>query len=298
MLGAERRSLVLTDSERKLTAYHEAGHAVIGLRLPGLDPVHKITIVPRGRALGITASLPQEDRHSYTKEWLEGQLCMLFGGRVAEEITFGLEKITTGAGNDIERATAMARQMVTRFGMSDVIGLMAVGHGDQEIFLGRELVQRREVSEHTAQQVDQEIKRVLDEAEQRARVIVKEHIDLLERVAQALLDRETLDSAEIGLLDVGEALPPLASGDEDTDDGSGESEGSPADGGEPGADAADADLDKLDAASGDEADSRTEVPTAVRLGHESAGDKETSPGTVRTPAVQLSTEDPEPDASG
>jgi len=298
MLGAERRSLVLTDSERKLTAYHEAGHAVIGLRLPGLDPVHKITIVPRGRALGITASLPQEDRHSYTKEWLEGQLCMLFGGRVAEEITFGLEKITTGAGNDIERATAMARQMVTRFGMSDVIGLMAVGHGDQEIFLGRELVQRREVSEHTAQQVDQEIKRVLDEAEQRARVIVKEHIDLLERVAQALLDRETLDSAEIGLLDVGEALPPLASGDEDTDDGSGESEGSPADGGEPGADATDADLDELDAALVDEADSRTEVPTAVKLGHESAGDKETSPGTVRTPAVQLSTEDPEADASG
>jgi len=298
MLGAERRSLVLTDSERKLTAYHEAGHAVIGLRLPGLDPVHKITIVPRGRALGITASLPQEDRHSYTKEWLEGQLCMLFGGRVAEEITFGLEKITTGAGNDIERATAMARQMVTRFGMSDVIGLMAVGHGDQEIFLGRELVQRREVSEHTAQQVDQEIKRVLDEAEQRARVIVKEHIDLLERVAQALLDRETLDSAEIGLLDVGEALPPLASGDEDTDDGSGESEGSPADGGEPGADATDADLDELDAALVDEADSRTEVPTAVKLGHESAGDEETSPGTVRTPAVQLSTEDPEADASG
>ena len=298
MLGAERRSLVLTDAERKLTAYHEAGHAVIGLRLPGLDPVHKVTIVPRGRALGITASLPEEDRHSYTKEWLEGQLCMLFGGRVAEEITFGPEKITTGAGNDIERATAMARQMVTRFGMSDVIGLMAVGQGDQEVFLGRELVQRREVSEHTAQQVDQEIKRVLDEAEQSARSIVKEHIDLLERLAQALLDRETLDSAEIGLLDVGEELPPLASGDEGTDDGSGESEGSPPDGGEPGADAADADLDELDAASVDEADSRTEVPTAVKLGQESAGDKDTSPGSVRTPAVQLSTEDPEADASG
>ena len=298
MLGAERRSMVLTDAERKLTAYHEAGHAVVGLRLPGLDPVHKVTIVPRGRALGITASLPEEDRHSYTKEWLEGQLCMLFGGRVAEEITFGPEKITTGAGNDIERATAMARQMVTRFGMSDVIGLMAVGHGDQEIFLGRELVQRREVSEHTAQQVDQEIKRVLDEAEQSARSIVTQHIDLLERLAQALLDRETLDAVEIGLLDVGEELPPLASGDEDTDDGSGESEGSPADGGEPGADAADADLDELDAASVDEADSRTEVPTAVKLGHESAGDKETGPGTVRTPAVQLRTEDPEADASG
>ena len=296
MLGAERRSLVLTDSERKLTAYHEAGHAVIGLRLPGLDPVHKVTIVPRGRALGITASLPQEDRHSYTKEWLEGQLCMLFGGRVAEEITFGSEKITTGAGNDIERATAMARQMVTRFGMSDVIGLMAVGQGDQEVFLGRELVQRREVSEHTAQQVDQEIKRVLDEAEQSALSIVQENVDLLERVAQALLDRETLGSTEIGLLDVGEELPPLANGDGETEDGSAESEGSPADHGEPEADAADEDSRELDAVSEDEAD--LEVPTAMKLGEEPSGDEETSPGTVRTPAVQLSTEDPEADASG
>ena len=298
MLGAERRSLVLTDSERKLTAYHEAGHAVIGLRLPGLDPVHKVTIVPRGRALGITASLPQEDRHSYTKEWLEGQLCMLFGGRVAEEITFGPEKITTGAGNDIERATAMARQMVTRFGMSDVIGLMAVGQGDQEVFLGRELVQRREVSEHTSQQVDQEIKRVLDEAEQSALALVRENVDLLERVAQALLDRETLDSTEIGLLDVGEELPPLVNGDEEPDDGSDDSEGSPADGGEPGGEGADVDLDELDAATVGEADRKADVPTAVKLGEESSGDEETSPGTVRTPVVQLSTEDPEADAPG
>ncbi len=293
MLGAERRSLVLTDSERELTAYHEAGHAVIGLRLPGLDPVHKVTIVPRGRALGITASLPEEDRHSYTKEWLEGQLCMLFGGRVAEEFTFGPDKITTGAGNDIERATAMARQMVTRFGMSDVIGLMAVGQGDQEVFLGRELVQRREVSEHTAQQVDQEIKRVLDEAEQSAISIIKEHGDLLERVAQALLDRETLGSTEIDLLDAGEELPPLANGDEATDDEAGESEGSGVDGGEPEADAADADLDELDTESVDE----VEVSTAVKLGDEPSSDEETSPGTVRTPVVRLSAEDPEADAS-
>jgi cell division protease FtsH len=299
MLGAERRSLVLTDSERKLTAYHEAGHAVVGLRHPGLDPLHKVTIVPRGRALGITASLPQEDRHSYTKEWLEGQLCMLFGGRVAEEIIFGAEKITTGAGNDIERATEMARQMVTRFGMSDVIGLMAVGHGDQEVFLGRELVQRREVSEHTAQQVDQEIKRVLDEAQQRASSVVEEHIDLLERFARALLDRETLDSVEIGLLDAGEELPPVVNGEGETEDNnSGESEESPADRGVSASEAADADLDELDAAPVDEADSRTEVPTAVKLGDESSGDEEASPATVRTPAVQLSTEDPKADASG
>ena len=295
MLGAERRSLVLTDSERKLTAYHEAGHAVIGLRLPGLDPLHKVTIVPRGSALGLTASLPQEDRHSYTKEWLEGQLAMLFGGRVAEEMIFGPEKITTGAGNDIERATAMARQMVTRFGMSDVIGLMAIGQANQEVFLARELVQRREVSEHTAQQVDQEIKRVLDEAEERARSIVTEHKDLLERIAQGLLERETLDSVDIGLLDAGEELPPLPTADDEAEDGSEESGGGPADGGDPEADAPEADLD---AASADEVKTETAVPTAVKLGDEPSGDEETSPGTVRTPAVQHSAEDPEADASG
>ena len=295
MLGAERRSLVLTESERKLTAYHEAGHAVVGLRLPGLDPLHKVTIVPRGSALGLTASLPQEDRHSYTKEWLEGQLCMLFGGRVAEEIIFGPEKITTGAGNDIERATAMARQMVTRFGMSDVIGLIAIGQADQEVFLGRELVQRREISEHTAQQVDREIKRVLDEAEERARSIVTEHGDLLERIAQALLDRETLDSVEIGLLESDEELPPPPNGGGEADDGS-EAEGGAADGGEL---EGDADPEaELDAVSVDEADVQTEVPTAVKVGDEPSSDEETSPGTVRTPAVQLSAEDPEADASG
>jgi cell division protease FtsH len=209
MLGAERKSLVLTESERKLTAYHEAGHVVLGLRIPGLDPVHKVTIVPRGRALGITASLPEEDRHSYTKEWLQGQLAMLFGGRVAEEMTFGLDRITTGAGNDIERATSMARRMVTQFGMSDVIGLMAVGDQDHEVFLGRELVQRRAVSEHTARQVDTEVKRILDEAHEKARGILESEGDLLERIAEALLERETLDREEIRLLAEGKPLPPL-----------------------------------------------------------------------------------------
>ena len=209
MLGTERRSLVLTESERKLTAYHEAGHAVIGLRHPGLDPVHKVTIVPRGRALGITASLPAEDRHSYTKEWLEGQLIMLFGGRVAEELVFGEEKVTTGAGNDIERATDIARRMVTRFGMSEAIGLMAVGDSDQEVFLGRELVQRREISEHTAEIVDNEVKRILDEAHDRARDIIESERELMERIAQSLLDRETLDREEIEALASGDPLPPL-----------------------------------------------------------------------------------------
>ncbi len=212
MLGTERRSMVLTDSERRLTAFHEAGHVVIGVKVPGLDPVHKVTIVPRGRALGLTASLPEEDRHSHTRDWLNGQLAMLFGGRVAEELEFGPEQVTTGAGNDIERATSMARRMVMRFGMSDRIGLMAVGDGDQEVFLGRELVQRRDVSDYTARQVDEEVKRILDEAHSRARTIVEANRELLADIANALLERETLDASEIRLLLEGKALAPLTSG--------------------------------------------------------------------------------------
>ncbi len=212
MLGTERRSMVLTDSERRLTAFHEAGHVVIGVKVPGLDPVHKVTIVPRGRALGLTASLPEEDRHSHTRDWLNGQLAMLFGGRVAEELEFGPEQVTTGAGNDIERATSMARRMVMRFGMSDRIGLMTVGDGDQEVFLGRELVQRRDVSDYTARQVDEEVKRILDEAHSRARTIVEANRELLADIANALLERETLDASEIQLLLEGKALAPLTSG--------------------------------------------------------------------------------------
>ncbi|HSM59654.1 MAG TPA: ATP-dependent zinc metalloprotease FtsH [Longimicrobiales bacterium] len=209
MLGTERRSLVLTERERKLTAYHEAGHAVLGLKVPGLDPVHKVTIVPRGRALGITASLPEEDRHSYRKEWMEGQLAMLFGGRVAEEMIFGVNDVTTGAGNDIERATAIARRMVTQFGMSEVIGLVAIGDSEHEVFLGREIMQRRQVSEHTARQVDQEVKRILDDAHERARQVLEENQELLERIASALLERETLDREQIETLERGDALPPI-----------------------------------------------------------------------------------------
>jgi cell division protease FtsH len=209
MLGTERKSLVLTENERKLTAYHEAGHAVLGLRIPGLDPVHKVTIVPRGRALGITASLPEVDRHSYTKEWMEGQLAMLFGGRVAEEMIFGPRDITTGAGNDIERDTSMARRMVTSFGMSEVIGLVAVADNDQEVFLGREIVQRRAVSEHTQRIVDEEVKRILDEAHRRSHQVLGANRDLLESIAAALLERETLDRNGVEALARGETLPPL-----------------------------------------------------------------------------------------
>jgi cell division protease FtsH len=215
MLGTERRSLVLTENERKLTAYHEAGHAVVGLKIPGLDPIHKVTIVPRGRALGITASLPAEDRHSYTKEWMESQLAMLFGGRVAEELIFGAGAVTTGAGNDIERATSMARRMVTSFGMSEVIGLVAIADAEQEVFLGREMTQRRVVSEHTQRIVDQELKRMLDEAHQCAHRVIEENRDLLESIAQVLLDRETIDGDDIAVLARGEELPPLPLESED-----------------------------------------------------------------------------------
>jgi cell division protease FtsH len=209
MLGAERKSMVLSDAEKKLTAYHEAGHAVVALRFPGLDPVHKVTIIPRGRALGITASLPEEDRHSYSRDYLIARLVMLFGGRVAEEMIFGAEKVTTGAGNDIERATALARRMVTQFGMSEAIGPMAIGDSEQEVFLGRDIGQRRQVSEQTAQLVDAEVKRLLDEAIETARRILRENEALMEAIALALLERETLDRDEVEMLEQGKTLPPV-----------------------------------------------------------------------------------------
>ena len=207
MLGAERRSMVLSEAERKLTAYHEAGHAVVALRMPGLDPIHKITIVPRGRALGVTASLPEEDRHSYSRDYLIASLAMLYGGRAAEEMVFGKEKITTGAGNDIDRATHMARRMVTQFGMSEAIGPMAIGDAEQEVFLGREIVQRRAISESVAERVDTEVKRLLDEAYTQAMGKLEENRELLEKIAEALLERETLDREEVDLLASGQPLP-------------------------------------------------------------------------------------------
>ena len=207
MLGTERKSLVLSESERKLTAYHEAGHAVVGMRIPGQDPVHKITIVPRGRALGLTASLPEEDRHTYPRDYLLGDLAVFFGGRAAEELVFGPDKITTGAGNDIERATRMARRMVTTFGMSDLIGPMAIGDSEQEVFLGREIVQRREISERIAEQVDFEVKRIIEEAYKKAIEVLKQNMDLLTVMAEALLERETLDREDVELLAAGQPLP-------------------------------------------------------------------------------------------
>ncbi|MBI4545362.1 MAG: ATP-dependent metallopeptidase FtsH/Yme1/Tma family protein [Gemmatimonadetes bacterium] len=206
LLGAERKSLVLSESERRLTAYHEAGHAVVALRTPGLDPVHKITIVPRGRALGVTASLPEEDRHSYSRDYLLAQLAMLFGGRAAEELVFGAEKITTGAGNDIERATQMARRMVSQFGMSEQIGPVAVGDAEQEIFLGREIFQRRPVAERTAELVDAEVKRLIDAAYGHARQTLEANRDLLVLMADTLLEVETLDREQVEALAAGKPL--------------------------------------------------------------------------------------------
>ena len=210
MLGLERKSMVLTEEERKLTAFHEAGHALVGLSVPGIDPIHKVTIVPRGRALGITFFLPEKDRRNVTKQWLLGQLAMSYGGRVAEELVFGPDKVTTGAYSDIQQATEMARRMVTQFGMSDVVGPIAVGDREAEIFLGREVVQRREVSERTAELVDTELKRLLGEAYERARDILTKHRDQLDRLAAALLERETLDREEVDLVMAGKPLPPVA----------------------------------------------------------------------------------------
>ena len=208
MLGVERRSLVLTEEERTLTAYHEAGHAIVALSTPGADPIHKVTIVPRGRALGLTLGLPDKDRHNYTKEWLLGMLDMFFGGRAAEELVFGPDKVTAGASNDIERATGLARRMVTQFGMSDSIGMMAVGDREQEIFLGREFGQRREVSERTAEAVDDEVKKLLDGAYVRAMAIVSGKREMLDRMVAALMERETLDREEVELLYQGLPLRP------------------------------------------------------------------------------------------
>jgi cell division protease FtsH len=209
MLGLERKSMVLTEEERRLTAYHEAGHALVGLQMPGIDPVHKVTIVPRGRTLGSTLFLPETDRRNYTRQWLLSTLAMSYGGRIAEELVFGPDKVTTGAFGDIQQATEMARRMVTQFGMSDAIGPVAVGDREAEIFLGREILQRREVSEHTAELVDAEVKRILENAYQQAKAVLVKHRHVLDRLAAALLERETLDREEVELVAAGKALPPL-----------------------------------------------------------------------------------------
>jgi cell division protease FtsH len=208
MLGLERKSRVLSDEERRLVAYHEAGHALVGLTVPGADPLHKVTIIPRGRALGLTAYLPEEELHKYTKQSIESRLCMAYGGRVAEELVFGPEKVTTGAAQDIQQATNIARRMVTQFGMSAVIGPIAVGDREQEIFLGREVVQRREISDRTAQIVDEEVRNILTHAYSEATRILTERRAALDLLAAALLERETLEREQVEMVVAGQTLPP------------------------------------------------------------------------------------------
>lgn len=210
MLGAERKSMVMREEERRLTAYHEAGHAVCAMKVTGNDPLHKVTIVPRGRALGLAFTLPETDRVSVTRQQIEANLVMTFGGRVAEELVFGHERVTTGAASDIQKATELSRRYVTQWGLSDAVGPIQVGDNEQELFLGRELQHRREVSEQTAQLVDAEVKRVIHHAYERAKSTLQQNRELLEKVAIALLDRETLTREDIEVLMRGEELPPRA----------------------------------------------------------------------------------------
>ena len=204
LMGVERKSMILSDEEKKNTAYHEAGHALVAAMTPGADPVHKVTIIPRGMALGLTMQLPTDDKHSYTKNHLEGMLAVLMGGRSAEEIFLG--HITTGAGNDIERATDIARNMVCEWGMSE-LGPLAFGKKEEAIFLGREIAQHRDFSEATAVDIDKEVKRIVSSAYDNARNILNTNRETLERIAQALLEREVLDANEVKMLIEGTPLP-------------------------------------------------------------------------------------------
>ncbi len=209
MIGAERRSYVMKEEERKKTAYHEGGHALCAILIHGNDPLHKVTIIPRGRALGIAFTLPEDDRVSITREQLEANLVMTYGGRVAEELIYGRNRVTTGASSDIQQATKLARRYVMQWGLSDAIGPVLVGDQEHEVFLGREIQSRREVSEKTAQLVDAEVQRVIREAYDRATQALSTHIDALHAVANALLERETLTGEEVTALSRGETLPPL-----------------------------------------------------------------------------------------
>jgi len=206
MMGAERRSMVMGEEEKRLTAYHEAGHALVGLFMPKHDPLHKVTIIPRGRALGVTMSLPEKDRLSMSQLELESRLAMMFGGRVAEELVFGKENITTGASNDIQQATGLARRMVTEWGMSDKLGRLRYSDNEEEVFLGHSVTQRKNVSDATAKLIDEEIRRIIDEAENNARRILTEHRADLDKAAQALLEYETLSGDEVKALLRGEPI--------------------------------------------------------------------------------------------
>lgn len=205
LMGKERRSMILSEEEKKTTAYHEGGHALVAKLLPGSDPVHKVTIIPRGRALGVTMQLPTDDRHSYSKTFLENNLAILFAGRVAEELIFN--QITTGAGNDIERATKTAKKMVCEWGMSKALGPINFAEAD-EVFLGRDMKRHNDYSEETAQLIDSEVRRILNESYELSKKLLQENIEPLHRIATALLERETISGEEVDLLIEGKDLPP------------------------------------------------------------------------------------------
>ncbi len=207
MMGTERRSMIISDEEKKTTAYHEMGHALVALMIPGADPVHKVTIIPRGRALGVTTYLPNDEKHTYSKEYLEAMIAYALGGRAAEKIIFN--QYTTGAGNDIEKATKIARKMVCEWGMSERLGPLAYGQKEEEIFLGREITKHSDFSEKTAEAIDEEIQTIIIKGMEKAENILRENIDVLHKLAKELLIREILDAEEIKKIMNGEELPPV-----------------------------------------------------------------------------------------
>ncbi len=209
MMGAERRSMVMTDAEKRMTAFHEAGHAIVGVTVPEHDPVYKVTIIPRGRALGVTQFLPEQDRYSLSKRRLESSIATLFGGRIAEELVFGADAVTTGASNDIERATDLARSMVTKWGLSDRLGPLTYAEEDGEVFLGRSVTQHKKVSDTTAHEIEEEVRRVINTNYNHAREILQTNLDKLHLMAQALIKYETIDESQIRDIMAGlEAKPP------------------------------------------------------------------------------------------
>jgi cell division protease FtsH len=195
LMGAERKSMIISDDEKKTTAYHEAGHTLIAKLLPNTDPIHKVTIIPRGRALGLTQQLPLDDKHTYTKEYLLNNICILMGGRIAEEIALNTQ--TTGASNDIERATEIARKMICEYGMNEKLGPLSFGKKEEEIFLGREISQHRDYSEETAQKIDQEVNNLIDVSYKKSHKLISNNLTILNNLAKALLEKETLNGHEI-----------------------------------------------------------------------------------------------------
>ena len=221
MMGAERKSMAMKESEKRLTAYHEAGHAIVGLKVPSHDPVYKVSIIPRGRALGVTMFLPEEDRYSHSKEHLESQISSLFGGRIAEELIFGPESVTTGASNDILRATDLARSMVTKWGLSDRMGPLSYGEDEGEVFLGRSVTQHKALSDDTAHAIDEEVRAFIDRNYERAAKILNEYIDKLHAMAEALMKFETIDSDQIKDIMEGRDPRPPAGWDDSSDSDAG-----------------------------------------------------------------------------